>query len=392
MNTRPLTKGESVKLSQLNEAGLDSALLFLTETGLKKSILDATHPVRELLSGAGVHDYASQSQGPEHKVELAARVFCGEQVNETKVSLYRPKTKKGDPRIWPGRLSSVANANDVLAVFYANDSLCFLNLSDQSFVGLTDDTPLTRFLETTTASYNSVSDELLFKLRQLAESGPLKAVGTGSTAIGRTIETYLGIEINSSQKPDYKGIEIKSKRSAAKVRSTLFAKVADWDLSHFKSSREIVEEIGYDADPNCKKLYCSVSTLKPNSQGLVFDLDLDAGRLNELLRKADQQSPVAVWRLDGLHNKLYEKHNETFWVEAKESDIDGTPHFELKSAKHTRRPSGFHFDRLLGAGDITMDHLIKRTEVKTTEKGPLFKIKPDAIDELFLGRSTLNVF
>ena len=39
MNTRPLVEQESRNLAALNHAGIDSVLLFVTETGLEKAIL-----------------------------------------------------------------------------------------------------------------------------------------------------------------------------------------------------------------------------------------------------------------------------------------------------------------------------------------------------------------
>lgn len=388
MNTRPLTKGEASNLAALNNAGLDSGLIFLTATGLKKSILDATQPIRELLLAAEVHDYANQCQGENSKIKLPCAIYDSGIRNNTEVSLYRPNTKKGDPRLWPYRLSQFASADNVLAIFIVNGVIQLINLSDHNSVLLGEETDLSLLLQKNALDYNRSSDELLFKLRELAATGPLRSVCDGSTAIGRTIETRLGIAINSSPFPDYKGIEIKSGRSNSSVRSNLFAQVADWDLSHFKSSREIVEAIGYDVpEAQCRKLYCTVSARKPNSRGLFFDLDLERGRLDELIEKADGNSPVCVWRLKRLHDKLQKKHRETFWVKAKQISIDGAVHFHLETIKHTRRPSIVQFDRLLGNGEITMDHLIKQTQKKVNEKGPLFKINSGAIEELFLGKT-----
>lgn len=60
-----------------------------------------------------------------------------------------------------------------------------------------------------------------------------------------------------------------------------------------------------------------------------------------------------------------------------------------KSIMHTQRPNVPQFERLLSAGDITMDHLIKRkANNRVVEKGPLFKIKSSKISELFFGKPT----
>ena len=47
--------------------GLTVAFLVPTETGYKKSIMDATASVRYLLLNEKIHDYETQLQGPENK-------------------------------------------------------------------------------------------------------------------------------------------------------------------------------------------------------------------------------------------------------------------------------------------------------------------------------------
>jgi hypothetical protein len=117
-------------------------------------------------------------------------------------------------------------------------------------------------------------------------------------------------------------------------------------------------------------------------------MSLDANRLNELFRNDKEDTNICAWRLSGLHEKLNEKHRETFWLSASELDNGGQKYFQLESIKHTRRPSIKQFDRLLECGEITMDHLIKLEFDKNRckEKGPIFKITPASIDELFLGQ------
>ena len=96
MNSRPLDKSESIKLNKLSNAGLECSLIYLTQTGLKKSILDATAPVRDLLRNADVHDYSQQAQGTSSKVILSGTLFdeSGSTV-DIGISLYRPETKMG---------------------------------------------------------------------------------------------------------------------------------------------------------------------------------------------------------------------------------------------------------------------------------------------------------
>ena len=391
MNTRPLNEQESKNLTALNEAGCNSVLLFLTETGLRKAILDATEPMRRLLLDAGVHDFARQSQGPGNKVLKPAFVLTDSSIKPVSVSLYRPITKKGDPRLWFYEFKTFARPNDVCAVFVHNKSIHVLNLSRSRIAELLAnriDNPVTNFLRQIRSVTSAISDELLNLLKKIALGGPIKAECEGDTAIGRSIETALGIKINSSGKPDFKGIEIKSGRSSVvggqETRATLFGCVPDWDLSALKSSRAILEKFGYERGSDFK-LYCSVTTQRANSQGLQFEVK----EADKWLREFCSREPVeevCIWRLDRLHEKLAEKHNETFWVKAKSIQRGSKEWFQLESVTHTTRPSLNQFDRLLTDGTVTMDHLIKRkASGRVTEKGPLFKIDRPRIGELFLG-------
>lgn len=388
MNSRPLNKTESAQLTRLSDAGLDTSLIFLTATGLKKSILDATTPVRELLQQCGVHDYEVQGQGEQHKRILRSNVYDATGTsNHVDVAFYRPVTKKGDPRLWIYSLRRFAKPDEVLAVFCHVGELFFVNLSAEMPISFTSpETEFDRFLSDLRRDYNRNSMELLAKLRSLAAVGPIKAVCCGDTAIGRTLETALGISINSRKNPDYKGIEIKAKRVSSSTRSNLFAQVPNWQLSEFKSAAEMLDRIGYATTENIRKLYCTVSATSENSQGLILKLQLDQKRLNELWNVMNRLSDVCVWELEKLHQRLHDKHAETFWVAAREHTHNGQQYFTLDHVKHTRKPSAKQFDRLLGSGEITVDHLIKRSENgRVTEKGPLFKIRPSAINELFLG-------
>lgn len=390
MNTRPLTELESKNLAALNASGCSSVLLFVTATGLGKAILDATEPMRRLLKGAEVHDYSAQALGPDGKVLMPAVVLGDLATEKTTVSLYRPVTKKGDPRLWFSDFKRFASPDEVCAVFVHGTTIHLLNLTQSRVaealaMGL--QTPASRFLREISDSANAVANELLGRLRAVAAAGPFKAVCGGDTAVGRSIETALGIQINSSRNPDFKGIEIKSGRStivSKATRATLFACVPDWELSAVKSSKAILERFGYQRGENFK-LYCSVSTQRANSQGLQLRMDEAAAWLREIYASQTVED-VCVWRLDNLHGRLAAKHRETFWVKAKSLQRDSAEWFQLESVTHTTRPSAEQFDRLLGDGTVTLDHLIKRKPSgSVTEKGPLFKIDRPRIAELFLG-------
>ena len=154
MNTRQLTDHETEKAEILKKSSVAYELLFLTETGLTKSILDATVPIAKLLKTEQVHNYDLQLQGSEHKVMLPCVILSGSQREETKISLYRPSAKHGDPRFWPGRFDSYASADQVFALFVANSNIVLLNLSDEQPLNVTDGSDFSEILESISLDSN----------------------------------------------------------------------------------------------------------------------------------------------------------------------------------------------------------------------------------------------
>ena len=382
---RSLTIQEQNKIKVLTKNQVSLSLIEPTATGLKKSIMDATGSVRSFLKTNNIHDYDSQGQGPENKVMVPALIYEDLRTINSNASLYRPRTKNGDPRIWFSGLTKIANPNDIVAIIYYEGQFHVFNLTRLDIEGILKSdihSPLKELILEINGKANEISLELLGLLREVAHRGPILSMVDADTSVGRTLETLLGIHINSSKQPDYKGIELKSFRSSRGNRKNLFAQVPDWNLSKFKSSAEILDNFGYWRGDDFK-LYCTVSAITKNSQGLSLNLDQD---IKQLIENSDKPEvgDFVVWPLETLHNRLLEKHKETFWVEADSTYIDGKEYFQYTLVEHTKSPIVSQFDLLIDQGIITLDHLIKRNQQgRVVEKGPLFKIKPSGIDLLF---------
>lgn len=390
MNSRPLDQNEAKNLVSINNTGNLSALLFVTATGLKKGIFDATEPVRRYFEETGFHSYENQGQGDEAKIIRPCKLVGDDSVFDTQISLYRPVTKKGDPRLWIYSAAQHVEQDDILSLVVKEGTLYVFNLS--RLTPLQDVVQEVGFVSHIMSKVKGASDDLLARLREISKReliGDVKA----DTAVGRAIETALGIQANSSRNPDFKGIEIKASRSAKRTsRANLFAKTPDWEISTYKGSKALLDRFGYMRGTE-NKLYCTVSSRSPNSQGLF--LKLADEMLQERFRKGEgAEEPVCVWRLRTLHESLMEKHRETFWVKVQALKSATVEAFRVIGVTHTSRPSTFNFDALLENGDITVDHLIKRVPGKDTakDKGYLFKVEEEKRDQLFLGQKAVYRF
>ena len=143
---------------------------------------------------------------------IPAIIHTGFKIIKSKASLYRPSTKKGDPRIWFYGLTKVADPNDIIGITFYNDSFQVFNLTKLDIKELIYSSILNPFQELINAintTENEVAFELLAMLRKIANAGPIPSMVDADTSVGRTLETALGIDINSSKEPDYKGIELK---------------------------------------------------------------------------------------------------------------------------------------------------------------------------------------
>lgn len=390
---RPYNGIEIKNVEFLVDKQVDFTSIQITETGFKKSILDATAPVRTYLKEKGVHNYELQPQGPEHKRSIDTFILTETSQYLTRTSLYRPLTKKGDPRLWVNKIRDVEflRPNDIFALIAFNNNLYAINLSKVDIPEVYRsklDTPLKDLIYIISKAKSSVSNELLDLIKNKMTDW-LPAEVLADTGIGRTVETLLGIEMNASQAPDYKGIELKSHRKSSRVRNTLFTQSPEWGISNFKSGRAIVEKYGYVPEGyDHKSLHVTLSANRPNPQGLGLLIQPQAGILEtdefSLVPLEDgtfrKINDVAAWYLTKLHERLLTKHRETFWINVETKIKNNCEYFRCNEILHTKNPITSQFDVLLEQGQITVDLLLCRRSGGDTYS---FKIKSEARSLLF---------
>ncbi len=397
---RPFTPFEKTNMEYLVNHNVKFTQVQITTTGLKKSILDATTPMRTYFKENNIHDYELQSQGPENKVTKKTFILTGGKVIKTTTSLYRPVTKEGDPRLWIYGLKDTTEADDIHAIIARNpDELYVINLTKINiphFCETDIENPIRDLVKGLSDYADIVSEELLYRLLKFKGMW-LDTDLRADTAIGRQVEALLGIQMNASREPDYKGIELKSFRSQRpSIRKNLFCKVPDWDISFLKSGAEIVEKYGYMSG-GVKSYRNTLQCAAPNTQNLRLNMNYPNNLLEiEEDRRIDvdifkKVADVAVWRLQTLHQCLLTKHHETFWIEVDSRKGDsGQEQFRFNKIEHTRNPNVSQFDILLEQSMITVDLLLGRPKVDLVTGKPKkggdavsFKIKKSAAGLLF---------
>ena len=370
--------------------GIEAGYFVPTDTGMSKSIVDAHEGIQRFLRSKLLHNFAEQIQGTDHKKKLAVKLVMPDRTVDRELSLYRPQTKKGDPRLWVSRLGEYAAPFNLIAlVVDSNGTLYVINCSRADVWASRErsGSPLHQLLNK--ASTSDVAEELLEKLRDISAMGFVESMRHGPTGIGFTLESLLGIAANSSRTPDYKGIELKSGRTpsngVARTRSTMFSQIPKWELSHLKSGKEILNSYGYyNAEKDRTQLYCSVAA-SPNSQGLFMRVDSSGELVENLAIKDDgSETQVVVWVLSDLEAALAAKHKETFWIKAQHQKMGSKEQFHFTNVIHTRSPLINNFGLLVDTGKIEMDYtLSSKPSGGTRDHGYLFKLWPRNFDLLF---------
>jgi hypothetical protein len=376
-------------LPLLSDKGLDVALLVPTETGMSKSIMDATLPVRQYLLRNNLHNYDNQEQGESGKRLIPTFFVNATKAIETVTSAYRPVTKKGDPRIWFGRLKQFCVPNNLLAILTYDGALYVINLSDAETIHSLKNGygEALKVINRILSVQDTVANELLEKLKEIHRMGFVKSIIQADTGIGMTLEQLLGIPPNASKAPDYKGIELKASRGDVDIRArnrvNLFSQIPNWKKSHIHTAQELLNLYGYEVEGR-QQLYCTLTT-RPNPQGLYFEVNENADELWN--RYCDPQSQakqnVVLWEMDVLRDRINTKHRETFWVKAATSSIDGFEHFRFDSVVHTRKPNVNLLGALVEQNIITMDYTLSQKGNRVRDHGYLFKIRPENVNLLF---------
>jgi len=377
-------------LALLARHGLEAALLVPTPTGLEKSIMDATGALREYLGQHGYHDFEVQGQGPEHKVQRDVFFVRPAALERSTASLYRPTTKSGDPRIWLGAATRQnAAACNLLAVIVLDGTLYVLNMSDAAVRTSLDDpgSPFRRLVDAR-CKPSGVAQELLGLLREVSSRGFVPTRRPGDTGVGMTLETLLGIAANSRQAPDFKGIELKAKRSrglAKTNRSTLFSKVPNWSLSPVGNAMRLIGKRGYVDEDGRQALYHTLRGDRPNSLGLALQVDADKDWLKQV-----HVDPVTgrvehdvTWEIPVLKRDLAAKHKETFWVNAACRGRGEAEEFHYVEVQHTSGPMVGNLPALVEAGVVTVDYALHVKGTRARDHGYLFKIHPANLGALF---------
>ena len=196
------------------------------------------------------------------------------------------------------------------------------------------------------------------EFNRIKNMGYVKATRSGLTGIGKTFEDLLGKEEDTSESPDYHGIEIKARRGYTSCYTTLFGATPQ-GKKEFEIKR-LRQAYGYPdlVYKTQKLLHASVqancSTLVGNKY--LFKLVVDYELLKVFLLVTDKNmnfiEKKSYWDFDTLKTKLEHKLQYMALVKAWPNIINGEEYYKYYDIDFYKLKSFDKFIKLIEDGTI----------------------------------------
>lgn len=225
--------------------------------------------------------------------------------------------------------------------------------------------------------------ELLSEFDRVCAKGWIDSLREGTTGIGYTFETLLGIKENNDKRADFKGIEIKCKgvkegESGVSGKINLFQTGPKW--LHKGSAKDRIRVIGKEGEDGLFSCYSQVTT-KINNIGLLLEI-IEQDRKIDLLKQAD---PLGYWTFDTLEKRLSEKHSRAVVVKAATRMSATKKQFRYEELIYCEKPSIDRFVNLVGKRNIVFEFLMsEQVSGKVRNHGyPWRLVREEFLDYLF---------
>lgn len=246
-----------------------------------------------------------------------------------------------------------------------------------------------RNVDTPAFSYDEPLTELAALFDDVRGQGWIESLRDGTTGIGYTFETLVGIEENNRQEADYKGIEVKCKQKkdggGASGKINLFQKAPKW---HEKlTAKQRIKKIGAMNDSGRLSCFSQVTTT-PNN--LLLNL-----RIHEEQRQIDLQKDVELlghWPYQVLEACLAKKHSRAVFIKANVRKTNDKTYYQYDELIYCESPSIQNFVNLILARDLVFEFMMSERENGTVRNHgyPWRLNSEDILRELFALRIQLR--
>lgn len=217
-------------------------------------------------------------------------------------------------------------------------------------------------------------EEFKKRFQELKNKGFVKSLRKGSTGIGFTFETLIGLDENNLALPDIDETEIKAHRDNSHSMITLFTfnkKV--WQINPL----EAIRKYGNYDDNGRLGMYYTMS-LKPNSVGLFLTVTDE-----EISVQHTSGEIIAKWQLSTLAKRFLQKIPALLFVSANTEERAGIEYFHFYRVQLMRDTTKELLSELFKTGNLLLDLRLHDKETRARNHGTAFRTFEDKLPLLF---------
>ena len=218
---------------------------------------------------------------------------------------------------------------------------------------------------------------LLKAFDQVKDQGYIRTLRAGSTGVGYTFETLLGIEENNDSGPDFMGIELKCfrmKDSQTDEKKNLFLKEPQW-TDGSQNMNERLRRYGYFDEEKQRQALFSTATYTQNSHGLKLSVDEEG----EWVYLDYNGEHIARYDFTTIKDRLDEKLTEAAFIGAKRRGRGVAEEFHYQTLTYYTTPSVREFIALIKSGHVKLE--IRMRERKNY--GTCFRVMESKLTDLY---------
>jgi len=234
--------------------------------------------------------------------------------------------------------------------------------------------------------------ELLRKeFEKIKQKGAIKSLRKGSTGIGYTFETLLNKKEDKESKPDFLGIELKTKLGYSKSPLTLFhcaplrnkEYATNYLFNKYANKKLNNENVSIlEREVYCEKFY------KNYNYGFKLSVDYYKKQISmKSYYKGKFLEYVCYWDFDQLENILKEKLSYLAIINGYPYTYDNELYYKFFTMKSYELKDFSQFLRLIEEDKIFISIYITKnnndSNAKIDNHGYAFRIKNEFIEELF---------
>lgn len=224
--------------------------------------------------------------------------------------------------------------------------------------------------------------DLLSRFDTVVAQGWIDSLRTGTTGIGHTFESLIGVKENNDQGADFRGIELKCKlwrdNRPTSGKINLFQLAPVWTSA--QSGIERLRAIGRADDSGRHSCYSQVTTTD-NNLGMRLGVQPPPEGIN--LYK--HSLPLGTWARERLAERLAEKHARAAFVKAESRNGSTGAQYKYKELVYCERPDIQQFIHMVDARRIVFEFtMTERPAGRVRNHGyPWRLVDERQLDQLF---------